>query len=197
MARGWRYLIYLAVALAVALQVGLLLFAGAINRPPPAPAPVTDGIVVLTGGEKRIQVAVGLLGEKKGERLLITGANPSTSRFEIRRRLAQQYSTLFQCCIDIGYAAHDTMSNAGETRAWAKHWKFNRLLIVTSSYHMPRALAELARELPGATLVPYPVASPNLQLDAWWLHPRSGWLIVREYLKFLNAYVRLVIGRLV
>ena len=85
--------------------------------------------------------------------------------------------------------------DADETRAWASHWKFKRLLIVTSGYHMPRALAELARVMPEATLVPYPVASPNLQLETWWFHPRSSWLIVREYLKFLNAYGRLVIGR--
>ena len=195
MARRWRYLVYAAVAVGLPLQVGLLLFAGAIARPPPAEAPASDGIVVLTGGERRIQVAVGLLGDKRGERLPITGANPSTSRFEIRRRIAEQYSALFQCCIDIGYAAHNTSSNAEETRAWASHWRFKRLMIVTSGYHMPRALAEIARVLPEATLIAYPVASPNLHLDTWWLRPRSAWLIVREYLKFLRAYAYLVFGR--
>lgn len=195
MAGRWRYAIYLGVAIVLPLHAGLMLFAGAISRPPPAVAPVTEGIVVLTGGEKRIQVAVGLLDNKRGERLLISGANPAISRFEIRRRLSEQYSALFQCCIDIGYASHNTSSNAEEARAWASHWKFRRLLIVTSGYHMPRALAELGRVLPETTLVAYPVSSPNLHLETWWLHPRTGWLIVREYLKFLRAYVRLVAGR--
>ncbi len=68
-------------------------------------------------------------------------------------------------------------------------------MIVTSGYHMPRALAELARVMPEAKLIAYPVASPNLHLDTWWLRPRSAWLIVREYLKFLRAYAYLVVGR--
>ena len=26
---------------------------------------------------------------------------------------------LFECCVDVGYAAHDTTGNAEETKAWA------------------------------------------------------------------------------
>ena len=44
-----------------------------------------DGIVVLTGGASRIVDAMELLAAKRGQRLLISGANRSTNADEIAR----------------------------------------------------------------------------------------------------------------
>ena len=90
---------------------------------------------------------------------------------------------MFKCCVDIGYAAHDTTGNAEETKAWASANGFSRLIIVTSSYHMPRSLVELGRAMPATTLVPYPVVSRNFRTERWWLHAataRAAVLRVRE-----------------
>jgi len=51
--------------------------------------------------------------------------------------------------------------------------------VVTAAYHMPRALTELARTLPGVTLHPLPVASPEQSIDP----PLR--LMAEEYIKFL------------
>ena len=64
-------------------------------------------------------------------------------------------------------------------------------ILVTSAYHMPRALAELAHQLPEATLVPYPVVSDRLRIEPWWSNGATTRLVLSEYLKFLAAKVRM------
>jgi uncharacterized SAM-binding protein YcdF (DUF218 family) len=174
---------------------GFLVFASAIARYTPATNARADGIVVLTGGEHRLSEAVRLLAEGRGKRLLISGANPIASRADLLRKSGLS-TGIFKCCVDIGYAAHDTKSNADETKAWADNWGFVKLLIVTSTYHMPRSLTELGSVMPDVVLVPYPVISRNFRNERWWLHPGTARLLLSEYLKFLPSAVRYAIGRL-
>jgi uncharacterized SAM-binding protein YcdF (DUF218 family) len=71
------------------------------------------------------------------------------------------------------------------------------LIIVTSSYHMPRSLAELAIALPEAQLIPHSVVPLKLRNRAWWLQPSAARLLLSEYVKFLPVMVRLAIVRYV
>lgn len=190
MARAFRLLIGGASVAAVFFLAGLLFFAGAIMRYKPIKNVKADAIVVLTGGEYRILEAVKLLAKGSAERLLISGVNKRTSRNELRR-LTGHGDGLFDCCIDIGYQALDTIGNAAETSKWAKAWRYKRLIIVTSSYHMPRSLVELGRAMPNAVLLAYPVVPRNFRIEAWWRHPGTTRLLISEYLKFLPALARL------
>jgi uncharacterized SAM-binding protein YcdF (DUF218 family) len=104
---------------------------------------------------------------------------------------------LFECCVDVGYAAHDTTGNAYETKDWARGWRFAKLIIVTSSYHMPRSLTELGRAMPGVTLVPYPVVSQSFRNERWWMHAGTARLLLSEYLKFLPSAALYGIARFV
>ena len=79
------------------------------------------------------------------------------------------------------YAA-TTHDNAMETAAWARANGVHSLLVVTSAYHIPRALTELARALPEATLYPSPVPASS-QSD----HPAPLRLVAEEYIKFLAS----------
>lgn len=189
MLRAVRLLLRLMTFAAVLAVIGFVLFANAINTVPPPP-PVADGIVALTGGEARIAEAVRLLSQKKGKRLLITGVNPQTKKEELQR-LLDDGSELFDCCIDLDHNARDTIGNAEETHEWVEEQGFTSLIVVTSSYHMPRALVELGRELPGVRLHPYPVTPPSSQLDAWWSHPGTLKLLLSEYVKYIPAVLRL------
>ena len=89
-------------------------------------------------------------------RLLISGVNERTSRDEIAR-LNPGQRRLFDCCVDLDYRARNTIGNAIETRRWAERNRFHSLIVVTSTYHMPRTLVELDHALPGIRKVPYAV----------------------------------------
>ena len=121
-----------------------------------------DGIVVLTGGASRIEDAVELLASGRGQRLLITGVHRMTSEREIAR-LKPGYTKVFTCCVDLDRSALNTIGNATETRRWAHERGFRSIIVVTSSYHMPRAMAELERQLPDIQLIPFPVVTDQLR----------------------------------
>ena len=149
-----------------------------------------DGIVVLTGAAARIPDAIELLASDHGKRLLITGVFRSTRAGEIAR-LTPLYAKYFKCCIDLGHAALNTFGNAIETKRWASEHNFNSLIVVTSNWHMPRAIRELQRQLPDAALIPYPVLSPKMKSDPWWTDPATMRLLIGEYLKYLFALTRM------
>lgn len=179
---------------AAALLYGFILFATTVMRtgkPLPGRA---DGIVVLTGEHSRIKAGARLLNEGRGARLLISGVNRRIGREELKR-LTGLDPARFECCVDIGYVAADTSGNAGEAHAWAGQRRYRSLIIVTSSYHMPRSLAELSHAMPGHTLIPYPVRLKSLAVEAWWLNPLAARLLAEEYMKYLSSIARLSLAR--
>lgn len=174
---------------AAALGLGFLWFAAQVARTEPAALPPADGIVALTGGASRITDATQLLANGLGQRLLITGVHPATSRVELARALGET-GGLINCCVDLDYDAVNTLGNAVETSRWVREHGFHSLIVVTSAYHMPRTLLELRRRLPQVALLPYPVVSEHVQLDHWWDHPPTLRLLVAEYAKYLLALTR-------
>lgn len=149
-----------------------------------------DGIVVLTGGTSRVSDALELLADGHGKRLLITGVNPGTTTGDIARQVVN-YDKVLACCVDLDYSALNTLGNAVQTRRWATENGFHSLIVVTSAYHMPRALAELAHQLPNASLIPFPVVSDRLRIEPWWSNGATTRLVLSEYLKYLFANVRM------
>lgn len=193
-----RLLVGFMAGLGFAGAAGLVIFAATIAHYTPLrtldlPA---DAVVVLTGGELRIREAIQLFSQGKARRLLISGVNRTTTRDDVKR-LSGINTLLFECCIDMGYAALDTIGNADEARAWTTTWGFKRLIVVTSNYHMPRSLTELARAMPDVELVPFPVVSRNYRAETWWVHPGTVRIVVSEYLKFLPSVARLVAARVI
>ncbi len=177
------------VALA-ALTGGFVWFAFHIAREELPLDRVADGIVALTGGASRISDAVELLASGRGRRLLITGVGPTTNTAELMR-LAPDHQRWFGCCIDLDYSAANTVGNALETKRWARERGFRSLVVVTSGYHMPRAMLEIGHRLPDVTLIPFPVVTGQRRDDSWWYHPGTAKILVSEYLKFLVAAARI------
>ena len=193
---GVLRLIFDLVMLAVVmLVIGFFIFTGSIERSQLEPR-TADGIAVLTGGAARIDKAMKLLTQQKAKRLLITGVNRTTSTEELKQ-LASQGDQLFSCCVDIDKEARNTIDNATETSQWVARNHYTSVIVVTSNYHMPRALAELARVMPGVTLIPYSVVDNNVHLDRWWTFPGTTRLLISEYLKYLPALARLGATQLV
>lgn len=175
---------------------GFVLFATSVTRAPANGDVKGEAIVVLTGGADRIAEAARLLAEGRGKRLLISGVNAQTGR-ESLLKITGLDSATFDCCVDLGYAAFDTIGNALETRNWVRQLGFKHLIIVTSSYHMPRSLVELSRAMPEVDFIPYAVAAKSVRRRPWWLEPRIANVLAREYVKFLPAAARLMAERVI
>jgi uncharacterized SAM-binding protein YcdF (DUF218 family) len=188
--RRLRVLLITCALAAGLLGGGFLWFVGHLPMAEAPPVRKADGIVVLTGSADRISDALDLLANGHGSRLLISGANPITRPREIAR-LMPAYQRLFDCCVDVRYAALNTIGNATETRNWVKEKGFKSVIVVTSNFHMPRALAELSHQLPDVTLVPYPVVSERMRSESWWSNATTARLLFSEYLKYIVAMARL------
>src|SRR5262245_44522645 len=184
---GWGILAFAIVAVA-ALSLGFVWFAERLPADEVKVVDRADGIVVLTGGASRITDAIELLAAQRGRRLLISGANPATNRAEILR-LNPEFEREVRCCIDFDRSLN-TLGNAIETRRWAQAQGFRSLIVVTSSYHMPRAMAEIAHQLPGVALVAFPVVTDKLKAEPWWSNGATTRLLLSEYFKYLFAQVR-------
>ncbi len=176
--------------------IGFAVFASGIEREPREAVRQADGITVLTGGPDRIDRAMKLLAEGKGKRVLITGVYRATTKEELKK-LASEGGQYFACCVDIDKEARNTIDNATETAEWVAQHQFRSVIVVTSNYHMPRALAELGRVLPSVLLIAYPVIDKNVHLERWWTYPGTTKLLMSEYLKYLPALGRLGLTKLV
>ncbi|MGL4638045.1 MAG: YdcF family protein [Beijerinckiaceae bacterium] len=178
-----------SVALAGCVTGGFFLFLSSLERKEPARLERADGIVALTGGASRIPDAVEWLSNARGKRLLISGVGAYTSL----DKLVEQTPPLKKwlgCCVDLDHLARNTVGNALETRRWAYGKGYKSLIVVTSSYHMPRAMLELQRHMPDMQLIAAPVVTERLQGMDFWQDPQLLRTVGQEYAKFLVAYAR-------
>lgn len=161
------------------------------NYPTP---PKADGIASLTGGSKaRLSMGVKLLEDKKAKRLLISGVYPKATVEELQQVTGGSLET-YECCIDIGKEATDTIGNGREIAKWAKKHKFNKVIIITDNYHMRRSLLEIKNSAPNLELIPYKVsAKPYIEKD-WWKNPSAVKGLSLEYYKYLGAQMRIKFG---
>jgi uncharacterized SAM-binding protein YcdF (DUF218 family) len=187
---GWSALAF-CVAAALSIGLGFIWFVRHVPAEEASLERGADGIVALTGGASRITDAIELLASGRGKRLLISGAYRGTNSNEISR-LNPEFARWVRCCVDFDRSLN-TLGNAVETKRWAESRGFRSLIVVTSNYHMPRALAEIAHRLPEVTLVPFPVVTDRQRTERWWVGWATTRLLVTEYLKFLFTKLRIIL----
>ncbi len=181
--RRWgANLIRLASALLLLWAAGLSWFVQA--QPGPVPLSVkTDAVVVLTGGAGRTARGIAVLSEGAARYLFVSGVNPRVTEQQFRD--ADRLPTaLLDCCVELGQQAETTRGNALEVADFVSRRRARSIRLVTASYHMRRAQAEIAAALPaGVTLVPDAVPST--------LSARG---MISEYHKLVAARALLLTG---
>ena len=189
--RSWlRAAIAAALAIVfVAAAVGFVGFLSQLRGAEVEPAGHADGIVVLTGGSSRVSDAMELLAGGYGQRLLISGVHPTNAASDISRSLPDNQQ-LLTCCVDLDHSAVNTRSNAAETRRWVHERGFRSLIVVTSNYHMPRAIVELSHAMPDIRLIPFAVVGEKWRDEPWWTSGATVRLLLSEYVKYVAAELR-------
>ena len=170
---------------------GLAAFADRIARltPSESPAPA-DGIVALTGrSDLRLKAAADLLVAGKARRMLISGVNREVGRADLLA-LTRAPKPIFDCCVDLGFTAEDTLGNAREAADWARTMRFHSLILVTADYHMPRAMLELRASAPDLAIQAYPVETPELDGRRWLASEMGARRMMVEYAKYMAILVR-------
>ncbi|MEP3277864.1 MAG: YdcF family protein [Stappiaceae bacterium] len=181
----------LVVVALLVFAVGFVWFANSVSTTEMTSEKDFDAVVVLTGGRDRVARALQIMQDGNAKRLLISGVHPETTTRQIAATTQNQID-LFSCCVDLDRRARNTEDNAREAADWADKHGFKKILVVTSSYHMPRSLVEFTAVMDDVELVPYPVFSQELPVERWWTSYSALRILTREYLKYIRASIRVM-----
>lgn len=183
---------------AILWLAGFVWYAGQITQATPGPdSPLddtkADAVVVLTGAQDRLGVGFELLAQGHARRMFISGVYRGVDVQQILRTLRRSPREA-ENQIALGYGADDTVGNARETAEWVTQEHVASLILVTSNFHMPRALLEFHAAMPGIVIVPHATASPSFKIEAWWRWPGTIRLIASEWTKYIAARIGLASG---
>lgn len=194
---GWLLLVA-AVALSIVWAFGLARFVENLPRAVAAASEQADAVVVLTGGSRRLDEGVALLEAGAAPVLFVSGVDERVDGRGIRSLLddgdTRLPDRLIECCLVLGYGATDTIGNARETQIWMQVGNRRSLLLVTSNYHLPRAMLEFGHAMPETRIIPHPVIPQDVRLDAWYRYPGTLALLANEYSKYLFATARVTVA---
>lgn len=171
----------LLAILLVLWALGFVLFAATL--PQPAGQFETDAIVVPTGSGGRIQRGLEVLQSGAAEQMLVTGVDPAVLPKEFQAEYGVP-DTVMDCCLTLGFSALDTRGNARETAQWMAEREFASLRLVTADWHMRRAEAELANQLPAAIRIERDAVRSQASLSTLFL----------EYHKFIAVWLLKALG---
>lgn len=182
-----RTLLSVLLFIMIVWCAGLIYFGYSINHYHNDINTHTDAIITLTGGRNRIIEAVKLLNSGKADFLFISGVDKHTSLRSIQK--TQKIKTSMLHRIDIGHMATNTETNAEEAQIWISNKHVASVRLVTSNYHMARAVLEFKHLMPELDIIPHPVYSERIE-KKWWTSWQTFSLIFKEYNKLVFKLVK-------
>lgn len=126
-----------------------------INTLSKTPLKTADAIVVLTGGPDRVNAGMDLLYNDVGSLLYISGVHPQTTRGDILKLWDGSPQNI--CCIYLDKQARDTYQNVRYSLDWADTKKVKKIIVVTSDFHLPRALSLFKAQTKDIDFIPFAV----------------------------------------
>ena len=165
--------------------LGLVFFVRQINSYAPNEEN-TDAVVVLTGGRHRIEEGIALLNSGIGKKLFISGVSKRSSLADIEKKSKVKINDAQH--IDLGYEATDTIGNAAEIKKWVEDNHIGSIRLVTSNYHLTRALEEISVYRLPIVIIAHPVYSEKVERK-WWRSFATFKLLATEYNKFLYTFI--------
>jgi uncharacterized SAM-binding protein YcdF (DUF218 family) len=158
----------------------------AVTPDPPINA---QAITALTGASNARIVAAIQLADSLQLPLLISGVHVDTRPEDIAE-IADVDVAEIACCVTLGKAAATTEGNGSEVAEWARRRSVSRIIVVTSEYHMDRALLELRRAMPEGHFIPHAVTTTKVRPRDWFRDPATARRLIEEWAKFRIASLR-------
>ena len=200
--RAMKYSLIVGAVLMALFVAMVQQFAHGVRHKSDAPISIDQtqksgtGIVIATGSEGRLEAGLTLMLADHADHLLISGTGAGVTKPDILRvanpngvfdepRLKQ----VIDCCVDLDPAASNTQGNAIQSKHWADQHQLSRIILVTSDFHMPRAITMFRAAMPDRTIIAHQVETPWLQPDQfgalrWWQSTRRVQIISREMVKY-------------
>lgn len=145
-----------------------------------------QAIIVLTGGNDRITTGLKLFSQKHAPKIFITGVNEAVTDNDIK---ALWKKGTLPCCIELGHKAKTTRENALESKEWIESNNVKSVTLVTSDYHIDRAVQEFRHAVPNVKIHPYPVKETKHKIN----HQQFWKLSFSEYNKLIFRAVILTL----
>lgn len=190
-----RFLLSLSLAIVFVWCAGFTWFVASMPKTVISSTIKTDAIIVLTGGNGRVERGFEMFGEGAAPLLFISGVGSQVTlremlalhtlretRKKVNHVMRQQGASVL-----LGQSATTTRTNAEEVAEFTREHALKSIRLVTAHYHMARARLEFQRELPGITLVADSVFPAGFRRGEWWRHDNTRRLMLSEYHKYLAA----------
>ncbi len=142
-----------------------------------------DAIVVVTGGNGRVGAGVALLQLDRAPKLFISGVGRGVRVSDVLHQsdIPADVAAIYTPKIWLGHQATNTVENGTEIAAWTKEQGVKDIILVSSSYHLPRAQLEVIMADPSLHITPFAVDTDIA--NHWWEKTWTTELIFREFLK--------------
>ena len=157
----------------------------------------SPNIVILTGGANRIKDGLKIIEDFKNSKninykILVSGTGIGFTKSSLKKKLGPNFnSQLIQCCIDLDGVSKNTLTNASETFKWTNKNDIKEFILITSNYHMPRAILEFKNVMPNLKIYTYAITPKKHDIENWLSSYQTFSLVFTEYCKFIIAGLRI------
>lgn len=182
----FAYCLTALLTLLLLWTLGWMWFAASVvSMKPQAENSRTDAIIVLTGGDKRVNTGLDLLAADKARLLFISGVNAKVKTEELIKLWKGDHKKVL-CCTTLGYTADSTASNATESHEWIRKNNIKSVRLVTANYHMARSSLMFHESMPQIEIYKHPVVPDDF--EPW---TKKFWMLTfQEYNKVLATWLR-------
>ena len=161
-------------------------------------------IVILTGGSNRIKGGLKIINsfnksDLNNIKLLISGTGKGFTKLSVNKMLSKKndFHSFIKCCVELDSKSKNTYSNAIQTKKWVDKNNINQFILITSNYHMPRALLELREQIPSIKIFEYPINPTKHEIKNWIYSFETFFLVFVEYSKYQLAKIRIKTKKLI
>ena len=157
----------------------------------------STNIVILTGGTNRIKDGLKIIKDfnnpkKLNYKILVSGTGNGFTKSSLKKKLGPNFNPqLIQCCIDLDSVSKNTLTNASETFKWTSKNGIKEFILITSNYHMPRAILEFENVMPNLKIYTYAITPKKHDIENWLSSYQTFSLVFTEYCKFIIAGLRI------